>query len=45
MQADLKAVDTIFSNSSAFAAKLVDGRVLTWGDADCGGDSRSTGVI
>lgn len=28
----------IFSNSFAFAAKLANGRVVTWGDADYGGN-------
>jgi hypothetical protein len=32
-------VDTIYSTDYAFAAKLADGRVVTWGDADYGGDS------
>ena len=29
----------IFSTNGAFAAKLVNGRVVTWGDARNGGDS------
>ena len=29
----------IFSTKRAFAAKLADGRVVTWGDATSGGDS------
>ena len=28
----------IFSTRKAFAAKLANGHVVTWGDADCGGD-------
>ena len=31
----------IFSTGYAFAAKLPDGRVMTWGRAGCGGDSSS----
>ena len=30
---------TIFSTHYASAAKMLDGSVVTWGDADCGGDS------
>ena len=31
VQAKLKAVDTIYSTEFAFAAKLKDGTVVTWG--------------
>ena len=31
--------DTIFSTESAFAAKLTNGHVVTWGPASFGGDS------
>ena len=32
---------TIYSTFKAFAAKLLDGSVVTWGDVDGGGDSSS----
>jgi hypothetical protein len=32
-------VDTIYSTEGAFAAKMLDGSVVTWGDAEAGGDS------
>jgi hypothetical protein len=42
VQAELKqGVDTIFSTRQAFAAKLLDGSVVTWGSAGGGGDSSS----
>jgi hypothetical protein len=41
VQTQLQVVDTIYSNGYAFAAKLTDGRVVTWGLADHGGDSSS----
>ena len=34
-------MDTIFSTPCAFAAKLLDGSVVTWGGAGYGGDSSS----
>ena len=33
--------DTIYSTGGAFAAKLTNGHVVTWGDAEWGGDSSS----
>ena len=33
--------DTIYSTAGAFAAKLTNGHVVTWGNADWGGDSSS----
>ena len=33
--------DTIFSTDGAFAAKLTNGHVVTWGNAGYGGDSSS----
>jgi co-chaperonin GroES (HSP10) len=30
---------TIYSTESAFAVKMSDGSVVTWGDAECGGNS------
>ena len=33
--------DTIYSTGFAFAAKLTNGHVVTWGFAGCGGDSSS----
>ena len=45
MQAQLQlGVDTIFSTDDAFATKLPDGRVVTWGHAGYGGDSSSVQV-
>ena len=43
VSAELKqqAVDTIYSTSDAFAAKMADGSVVTWGDAMRGGNSSS----
>ena len=41
VQAELKAVDTIYSNKNAFAAKLKNGTVATWGDRRWGGNSSS----
>ena len=35
----LRGVQQIQATSGAFAAILEDGSVVTWGDADCGGDS------
>ena len=35
----LKGVQHVQSNGSAFAAILADGSVVTWGDPDLGGDS------
>ena len=32
------AAEQTQATESAFAAILVDGSVVTWGDADCGGD-------
>ena len=32
-------VQTVVGNVAAFAAVKVDGSVVTWGDANCGGDS------
>ncbi len=37
MQAELKDVNAIYSADYAFAAKLADGSVVTWGEADRGG--------
>ena len=34
-------MDRIYASEFAFAAKLVDGSVVTWGDAPFGGDSSS----
>jgi hypothetical protein len=40
VQAELKqGVDTIYSTECAFAAKMKDGSVVTWGRAGHGGDS------
>ena len=33
------AVHTVVGNEEAFAAVKVDGSVVTWGRANCGGDS------
>jgi hypothetical protein len=43
VQAELKdqVVQHIYSNRFSFTAVLVSGRVVTWGDADFGGDSSS----
>ena len=43
MQAQLQDVDTIhaIATGHAFAVKLADGLVVTWGAAECGGDSSS----
>jgi hypothetical protein len=39
VQAELKqGVDTIYSTARAFAAKMQDGSVVTWGDDVWGGD-------
>ena len=38
---ELQEVDKIYSNSGAFAAKLTNGHVVTWGDTEHGGDSSS----
>ncbi|MCU8038476.1 hypothetical protein ACRN98_03980 [Shewanella oncorhynchi] len=37
---DLPAVETVVTNSSAFAALTKSGEVITWGDSYAGGDSR-----
>lgn len=37
---DLPAVETVVTNSSAFAALTQSGEVITWGDSYAGGDSR-----
>jgi len=37
---DLPAVETVVTNSSAFAALTQSGEVITWGDSFAGGDSR-----
>ena len=37
---DLPAVDTVVTNSTAFAALTKSGEVITWGDSFAGGDSR-----
>lgn len=37
---DLAAVETVVTNSSAFAALTKSGEVITWGDSYAGGDSR-----
>ena len=34
-------VETIYSTHRAFAALLEDGTVVTWGDKDHGGDSKT----
>ena len=39
VQDQLKGVQQVQSNRSAFAAILADGSVVTWGDPDYGGDS------
>jgi co-chaperonin GroES (HSP10) len=40
VQTELKQdVDTIYSTYYAFAAKMQDGSVVTWGDTGYGGDS------
>ena len=39
MQEQLKGVQQIQATSRAFAAIRSDGFVVTWGDADSGGDS------
>ena len=41
VQDQLKNAQRIQATSSAFAAILADGSVVTWGDADSGGDSSS----
>ena len=35
----MQGVDTIYSNSHAFAARMLDGSIVTWGVAFEGGDS------
>jgi len=37
---DLPAIETVVTNSSAFAALTQSGEVITWGDSFAGGDSR-----
>ena len=37
-------MDTIFSSDQAFAAKLTDGSIVTWGGSWSGGDSSSVQV-
>ena len=37
---DLPAVETVVTNSTAFAALTQSGEVITWGDSFAGGDSR-----
>lgn len=37
---DLPAVETVVTNSTAFAALTNSGEVITWGDSFAGGDSR-----
>ena len=39
MQDQLKNVQQIQASRAAFAAILCDGSVVTWGDAELGGDS------
>ena len=39
MQTQLENVQQIQASGGAFAAILDDGSVVTWGDAECGGDS------
>ena len=41
VQTKLKAVDTVYSNKTAFVAKLTDSSVVTWGFVGDGGDSSS----
>ena len=41
MQNQLKNVQQIQASSSAFAAIVGDGSVVTWGSAGCGGNSNS----
>ena len=41
VQTKLKAVDTVYSNKTAFVAKLTDGSVVTRGFVGDGGDSSS----
>ena len=41
MQEQLQAVQQIEASYAAFAALRSDGRVITWGDDEYGGDSRS----
>ena len=36
---ELRSVQEVYSNGSAFAALSADGSVVTWGDPLCGGDS------
>ena len=38
---EVRNVKHVQANRSAFAAIREDGSVVTWGDADCGGDSGS----
>ena len=38
VQTELKVVDTIYSTDNAFAAKLLDRSVVTWGHKDGGGN-------
>jgi hypothetical protein len=41
VEGKLQNVDAIYSTNTAFAAKLKDGSVVTWGEKDYGGDSSS----
>ena len=41
VQEELKSVERIESTCAAFAALLVGGSVVTWGDPSCGGDSNT----
>ena len=43
VQEQLRGVKQIHGTREAFAAILADGSVVTWGDADHGGDSSAVG--
>ena len=45
MQNQLKNVQHIQASDGAFAAILGDGSVVTWGEAEDGGDSSSVHVV
>jgi len=44
VQAELKDVETIYSTDYAFAAKLKNGNLVTWGDTYGGGDPGSVSM-
>ncbi|CAE7213093.1 unnamed protein product, partial [Symbiodinium natans] len=39
VQAQLKGVQHVQASRRAFAAILLDGSVVSWGNEDCGGDN------